>query len=134
MELEEAVMAYLLSYIGLTALVSTRIFYDELPQGTTLPAVVILNVSDVKAHGLSGQSKLERPNYQFTAYAATKSSAKAVAIQLKAALSDYHGTLSGVVVQKMELQSEFSTLDTTPDGTVRVNTTDLEYEISYLKE
>lgn len=69
--------------------------------------------------------------YQFTAYDTTKLGAKAVAKQLKSALQDYHGTLSGIVIQHIRLENELSTLDTSPDGTIKTYTTDLEFEISY---
>ncbi len=72
--------------------------------------------------------------YQFSASATTRAGARLVANQLKAALVDYHGTLSGVVVQKIELQNELTTLDTSADGIVRVYTTDLEFEVIYVKE
>jgi hypothetical protein len=133
-EIDECLYTYLSTYAGLVALVSTRIYPDELPQGCTLPAVVYLLVSDVKDHYLTGQCELERPIYQFTVIAATGAAARAVANQLKAALCDYTGTLSGVTVQKIELQNEMAGLDTTHDGTTRVNTIDLEFEVNYLKE
>ena len=133
-EIEEGFVAYLKAYAGLTALISTRIYPDELKQGETLPAVFYLLVSDVKDHFLTGQAVLERPVYQFTVQALTKTSAKAVANQLKAALVDYVGTMSGIVVQKIELQNEMHSMDTTADGTTRVFSIDLEYEINYVKE
>jgi hypothetical protein len=57
-----------------------------------------------------------------------------VANQLKAALVDCHGTLSGIVVQKIELQTELSSLETRPDGTVKVYAIDLEFEVTFIKE
>lgn len=134
MNLEEALMVYLKAYTGLTALVSTRIHYDELPQGASSPAVVITKVSDIKDHYLSGQCELERPIYQFTAVGLTKTSVKGVAEQLKAALCDYQGTLSGVVVQKIELQSEYSSKERTTDGTTSIYFEDLEFEIYFIRE
>jgi hypothetical protein len=83
---------------------------------------------------LSGQAPLERPMYQFSAHATTRAGARLVANQLKAALIDYHGTLSGVVIQKIELQNELTILDTSSDGLVRVHITDLEFEVIYVKE
>jgi hypothetical protein len=133
-EIEEAVMAHLKAHAGLAALVGSRIHYDELVQDEALPAVGIIQVSDVKQHFLTGQSKLEQPIYQFTAYAETKAAARAVANQLKAALADCHGTLSGIVVQKIELQNELSSLETRPDGTVKVYAIDLEFEVTFIKE
>lgn len=71
---------------------------------------------------------------QFTAYASTKAGARAVSNQLKAALCDYTGTLSGVVVQYIRLENELSGLEKSSDGTVKVYTEDLEFEINYIKE
>lgn len=133
MEIEEAITSYLLEQPGLTALISRRFFFEELPQGTKLPAVVCIKISDVKTHTLTGQSELERPVFQFTAYAAAKASVRAVTNQLKAVLCDYQGTMSGIFVQKIELQNELSNLETSSDGTVKVYTEDLEFEINYIR-
>jgi len=134
MTIEEAIMTYLLAYSGLTALVGRKIFYEELPQGTVLPAVSIIKISDVKDHTLTSQLENERPIFQFTCFALTKASSRLVANQLKLALQDYSGTLSGIEIQKIELQNELSNLDTTSDGTVRVYTEDLEFEINYINK
>jgi hypothetical protein len=134
MDIEQALMTYLLAQSGLTALVSTRIHYDELPQDSALPAVCIIHVSDVKAHTLTGQSKLEQPSYQFTVYASSKATARAVANQIKTALADYHGTMSGLQVQSIQMQNEMSGMFKLPDGTVKINTIDLEFEVSFVKE
>jgi len=133
-EIEEGFVAYLKAYAGLTALTSTRIYPDEIPQGvTTLPCVIYFLVSDVKDHYLTAQCTLERPIYQFTVVASTKTSAKAVAAQIKAALNDYTGSMSSVSIQKIELQNEMHSIDTSSDGTTRVFTIDLEYEINYIR-
>ena len=81
-EIEEGLYTYLSTYAGLIALTSTRIYPDELPQGCAMPAVIVLLVSDVKDHYLTEQAMLERPIYQFTVVASTKTSAKAVSNQL----------------------------------------------------
>lgn len=133
-ELQEALTTYLKAYAGLTALISTRLFPDEIPQGTTLPAVFYINISDVKSHTLTGQLALESPMIQYTVYASTKPSARAVANQIKAALKDYVGTLSGVTIQYIRLINELSNKYTSPDGTIRVFTHDLEFQINYIKE
>ena len=130
-EIEEALVAHLLAQPGLTALIGNRLYPDLLEDDTSLPAVVYLSVSDTKDHTLAGQLDLESPVIQFTAYATTKAGAKAVAAQLKTALSDYHGTLSGVPVQYIKLLNELSSSSTTADGMVRVFTTDLEFEVNF---
>lgn len=133
-DLEEALTTYLLAQSGLTSLISRKLYPEEMPQGTVLPAVTHIGISDIKLHTLTGQLKIERPVLQYTAYAYTKAEAKAVAEQLKTALSDYQGTLSGVVIQKIELQNEITNMETSSDGTVKVYTKDLEFEITYEKE
>ncbi len=130
-EIEEALVAHLLAQPGLTALIGNRLYPDLLEDDTSLPAVVYLNVSDTKDHTLAGQLDLESPVIQFTAYAETKAQAKAVSRQIKAALQDFAGTLSGVPVQFIKLLNELSSSSTTADGMVRVFTTDLEFEVNF---
>lgn len=134
MEIEEAFTAYLLAIPALTALISGRLYPSRRPQGALLPAVTYIDVSDEKLHTLAGQSKQESPVKQFTVYAATKPSAKAVANQIKSALVDYSGTMGGLVIQKIELKNEFSSTEENSDGTGFENTIDLEFEITYEKE
>ena len=134
MEIEEALTAYLLAHTGLAALVGTKIYWHEAPQGTALPFVIGQNVSDVKNPIHGGISTLENPNHQFTAYAATKKSAKAIAKQIKAALLGYSGTLSGVQIHNIQLLNELSTLEKSADGTTKVYATDLEFQVFYKKE
>ena len=72
MEIEEVITEYLLSQPAVTTLISRRFFFEELPQGTELPAVICIKVSDIKGHTLTGMSELERPVFQLTALAKTK--------------------------------------------------------------
>jgi hypothetical protein len=128
MEIEEALVAYLKTKN------ITKIYPDEIPQNVNLPAATYIKISDIKDHYLTGICELERPIFQFTAYAFTKSAAKTLAKSIKTALNDYQGTLSGIEIQKIELQNELSNLETSPDGTTRVFTEDLEFEINFIKE
>jgi len=133
-EIDDAIYTYLLTKVGLTTLISQRIFPNELPQGTTLPAVVYIDVSDVKNHTLTAQSKLEEPMKQYTVYAASKLAARSVASQIKLALCDYSGTLSGIVIQYIRLENELASLETSADGTIKTYYHDLEFQITYVKE
>jgi len=134
MELEEALTLYLLGYPGLAALIDDKLYPDELPQRIKLPAVIYSKISDVKDHTLAGQNRLERPMFQFTAFASTKTAARAIANQLKAALCDFQGMMSGLEVQYIKLENEFSSLERTSDGTLKIYTEILEFEINYVKE
>lgn len=134
MEIEEALVARLLAWPGLTALIGQRLYPEEIPQNDSLPAVFYLDISDNKVHTLTGIHRVEQPIKQFTVYAATKASAKAVANQIKLALSDYQGTLSGVQVQWIKLINELANQYKSSDGVIRTFTHDLEFQIYYEKE
>jgi hypothetical protein len=130
-ELEAVLTTYLLAHPGLSALIARRFFYDELPQGTALPAVVCIKISDNKIHTFDGQNALERPMIQFTALAYKKIEARAVANQLKAALCDYQGTMGGIEIQKIELDNEISSMQKIDQDKVYFE--DLEFEINFIR-
>ena len=134
MNIEEALVKKLLDHAGLKALIGSKIYPEEIPQGVTLPAVFWIKVSDIKDHFLTGQSNLERPIYQFTAQANSKGAVKPIAEEIKKALCDYQGDLHGVEVQKIELQNEFSSMEKSSDGTIRIFYEDLEFEVTFIKE
>ena len=134
MELEEALTSYLLGYSGLAALIDDRLYPDELPQGIKFPAVIYSKISDIKDHTLVGQNRLESPMLQFTTFAGTKTAARTIANQLKVALCDFQGMMSGLEIQYIRLENELSSLERTPDGTFKIYTEILEFEINYVKE
>ncbi len=134
MEIDEALLAYLLSQSGLTALIDRRLYPDERPQDSNLPAVSYMYISDVKDQTLTAQQKLESPMIQFTSYAPTRAVARNVSNQVKTALADYAGTLSGLEVQYIKLVNELPSTERNADGTVLVRTVDQEYEINFVKE
>lgn len=136
MEIDEALTAYLLARPGLTALIGRRLYPEETPQSidlATQTAVTYIFVSDVKIHTHDGQEALESPSIQFTAYAPTRSAARAVSIQLKTALCDYVGTMSGLEVQYIKLINELPSMWKNTDGTVKVHIVDLEFEVFFLR-
>lgn len=134
MNIEEALVKRLLSYTGLKALIGNKIYPEEIPQSTSLPAVFWIKVSDFKEHLLDGQCRTERPIYQFTVQASTKSAVKPISEQIKKALCDYQGVLYGIEVQKIELQNEISSMEKSQDGTVKVYYEDLEFQVTFVKE
>lgn len=134
MSIYEALVAYLGTVSGLSALIGTRLYPDDLPQSEELPAVFYLTVSDVKDHVYGSIQAVESPNIQFTVYADTKAEAQAVAEVIKTALSDYHGTMSGVTVQYIHLINELPSLYKSQDGTTRNYAHDLEFEVIFNKE
>jgi Protein of unknown function (DUF3168). len=133
MELEVALTTYILSKTGLTSLIGDRFYYDSLPQGKNYPAVVCMCIDDIPIHTHNGISNYTRPNYQFTVYASTRAGAKAVSKQIKLALSDYAGSMSGLNIQYISLINELPNTEISTDGTIKKHTVDLEFEIIYTR-
>ena len=133
MSIESVLTTKILATPGITALIGSRFHWDVVPQDTALPYVIAINVSDVPEHTHQGEINMRSPMIQFTAYAATKVAAAAVATQIKTALSDYQGTLTDVYVHHTMLANEFSSCDKTADGTQTIFFHDLEYEVCYQK-
>lgn len=109
MELEVALYTYLSTHAGLIALTSTRIYPDDLPQSPTYPAVVFNMISGPRVHAMGSDPGLTYPRYEFTCWGSTKASARAVALQVIAALQDYTGTMGGaggVTIQRIFLEDE----------------------------
>ena len=134
MDIYDAIVAKLKATAALTALVGTRIYPDEVPQGKLFPAVFYMTVSDVKDHYLTEMSDLEAPNIQLTTYADDKDGAAAVAEVIKDTLSDYQGTLSGITIQCIRLINELPSMYKSADGTTKIFTHDLEFEVWHIKE
>jgi hypothetical protein len=83
--IEEDIYTALSGFAGLSALVSTRIYPKRAPQGATFPHVVYQRVSGARITNLDTES-IQNPRYQFDCWSTSYDEAKAVAVQLEAAL------------------------------------------------
>ena len=72
---------------GLTALVSTRIFPDAIPEGDALPAVVYQRASTTPVTTIGGVTLAEDVRFAITAWADTRATAESVADQIAAAIA-----------------------------------------------
>ncbi len=130
MDIYAALMTCLKAHAGLTALVVNRIHFDEAPQGTVMPYVVILDVSNVLEEDHQGPIDVEQPNKQFSAYAATRAEAKSVARQVRLALAAW----STPGLQHARRLSERIVPVFDEDGMIHARFAALEYEITHEKE
>ncbi len=99
MYIEQALLTYLLTQAGLTALVNEKIYYVEAPQDIETPYIVMSKVSSVREHSHQGSSHLATARFQFSTYASSYYLAKQIAEQLQTALqgiSGVKGTAPGV--------------------------------------
>ena len=97
-DVTEALYSQLAATAGLTALVSTRIYPDLMPQPPTLPAVVYQMISNVREERHGGQTGDARPRFQVTCWASTALAAAAVAVQVRLAVMAMSGTIAAVAV------------------------------------
>ena len=86
MSAETELYAVLAAAAGLTALVSTRIYPDAIPEDAALPAVVYSRIGTEPVVSVSGSYFGETAQIDITAWAATRTAAAAVGDQIKAAL------------------------------------------------
>lgn len=101
----------LLGNSPLTALVSTRIHWNELPQGTTSPAIVMYRIDGVPDYHMSGPSGLVASRVQIDIRAEKPLSAVGVRDALETLLSGYTGTQGSTEFVGIFKQSERSRPD-----------------------
>lgn len=115
MSLETVIYTRSQAHAGLTALIGTRLYFDELPQGVTLPAVLYARVHSERPSCMGADAGLVRARAQFDVYAATAKAARAVVEQLRSCYQRWSNT-SGTVVQDTYVLSE---ADLGPDPDTR---------------
>jgi len=120
--LDESIYSYLANYSGLTALVSTRIYAFQIPQGATLPCVTFQRIDTPRTltHDSSGiGNELANPRFQFDVWATTYASAKAINEQIRAALNGK----TGLIGSQVETATVVGTIVNSGNATVIVTCT-----------
>lgn len=110
MDLEAALYTQLKNHTGLAALVGTRIYPDFIPQSNTQDALCFRLEDTETVHTMGSDTSLEGVYYKISCFGTTKSQARAVATQVKAALRDFSGVMGGdggVTVQRIFLEDEY---------------------------
>ena len=100
--LDEGIIAYLQGVAGITALVSTRVYGDRIPQAATLPCIVVQRIDTpriltMQSSGATGD--LIHPRFQLDAWATTHASAKAITDAIRATLHGKTGSAGGVTLR-----------------------------------
>lgn len=108
---EKAIYSKLSGDADVSGLVSSRIYPVNLPQTPTYPAIVYSRVSGQRAHSLSGASNIASPRVQVDAFATTYSGAKDLAAKIRAALNGFRGTVAGITIHGIFLESDNDIFD-----------------------
>jgi len=100
MSAEKIIRTLLTSAAPVTALVSTRIFPGELPQGTTLPAIGLSHITTVEAPTIDAQAAytLVQTRVECVALAKTYAEVKTLISAIRAACNFQRGTVAGFTV------------------------------------
>lgn len=86
---EDTLRAHLAGYAGLSALVGTRITAERSFQDATLPLLVYEQTGETREQSLDTVVRSHLPRYRFTAHAATYEAAKAIVVQVEAAIGTF---------------------------------------------
>lgn len=86
MDWQAALRARLVADSPVTALVAQRVYWVERPQGSALPAVTLLTVSDTREQHLKGFESLQGARVQVDVWAANFASAREVTEAMLAAI------------------------------------------------
>jgi hypothetical protein len=87
MSAEANLYSALTARAALTALVSTRIFPDVIPEGCALPAIVYQRASTSPVTTIGNVTVAENIRFVITAWAETRTAADAVAVEIGPALA-----------------------------------------------
>jgi hypothetical protein len=105
--MEAALIARLLGTAGVAALIGgTRVYPGSRPQGDQLPAIVLNWISGAPVYTDDGEAGLASVRVQIDCWGETYSSAKDVAQAVRASLSAFQGTISGVTFQNILIEDE----------------------------
>jgi hypothetical protein len=93
--IEQGLEYYLTHYVGLIALISTRIYINRIPQNSTIPCLTFQRISTprVITQETRGMAGLAYPRFQFDSWSWVYVSAKAINDQVRAALNGYRGVI-----------------------------------------
>ena len=108
--IDSALITRLRAFPGLTALVGTRIFSHPLPTKSTAydpyPCVEIVQTHGRRDYVMGGQSGLVRAHYDVWSWDDSPAGIRAIAEQVRLALSHWNGTSDSVTIDHIELIDE----------------------------
>jgi hypothetical protein len=129
-----AVRQYLVGKSAVSAIVSSRIYPDTLPQGATLPAVTYTKISTVHEHVLSTLAGLAASRIEFSCFANNRADANNLASVIQqCGIIAHKGTTNSVDIRAVQLEDGQQTYQEPPtDGSqVHRYVTTFDLMVSY---
>jgi len=107
MSLETGLRAALIANSAVNALVSSRVFSEQLPENPVYPAIMFSRVSTVQTPDMNEVNSLVEVRVQLDLMALTSSQVKALAVAVRGLLNGLRGDMGGQAVQRCLMQNEF---------------------------
>jgi len=105
MSLEKAVRSILTDDSTVSGLVSSRVYPQRRPQGTTVPAIVYQNVFQETNEALATQGGIKRTRLSVEVFDKTYGGTKTLRNAVESALINYTGTTQGETIDSLRLES-----------------------------
>jgi len=107
---------HLLTQSGITDLVGTRVYFDNLPQSATLPSIVVYQAGDDLVRHLDAADTLSRVGLQVDVYATTHEAADGVATVLINVIEMDVGTWGASTTRRAYVDSVVAGVNEPRDG------------------
>lgn len=105
MSLEKAIRSVLINDATVASLVSTRVYPQRRPMGTSVPAVVYQTVFQETNQALETQAGIQRSRISIDCIDNTYGDTKTLRNAIQGALINYSGTLEGETIHSVRLES-----------------------------
>jgi hypothetical protein len=113
-----AIRQYIVGRSAVSALISTRMFPDALPQNATMPAITYSKISTTHQHTISRLAGLASCRIQFDCFALTRSASNTIAQTIQqCGVIPLRGLTNGVDIRGVELvDGETTFMEPPTDG------------------
>jgi hypothetical protein len=112
----------------LSTAAGTRVYFDTIPQGVVLPAIVIRRNGGERPRTLSGTALFERSTFEITVLAREHSQSYATASAIKNALDGFRGLIGATRIRDARcIAFPDHTSEVTGDSTTRLVTTQFRF-------
>lgn len=124
-------LAYLTANSGIAALVSNRVHWAVAPQGSTMPFIVLNQISGAPDYIYQGESGLSEYRIQIDAYATSYLSAKTLTTIIKTALSGLRFTQGTTLFDGCFVINERDLTEDTQSAGVRTFRVSVDFQIFF---
>lgn len=129
-----AVRTYILSKSAVTDLISQRMYFDRLPQNSTLPAATISKTSSTHTHTISDRSGNVSQRLQVISFATTRVACDALAEAIyQCGLAAVKGTTNSVNIRGVTVEDgqRSYTIDARDGSDDHLYATEFDFMVSY---